>query len=131
MYQSKNFNKFSIFSNGSNWVAIFIIFLLIVIISVMGFIYRNALRLQGIFLDYTRRFLYECPYTYLYIPLYLLFRIGLFSLFIFQHLAFSSVQSKDHNFFDYSNPGFLGFLNLIELIWGIQFLKDSCTFTFI
>jgi len=79
----------------------------------MGLLYRKALALQGIFLDYTRRFLYECPYTYLYILLYLLFRIGLLTLFIFQHLAFSSIHNNNTNFFDYSNPGLLGFLNLV------------------
>jgi len=97
----------------------------------MGFVYSNQLRLQGIFLDYSRRFLHEVSSTLFYIPIFIIFKIGLFALFIFQHCAFSSSHHSNNNFFDFSNPGFLGVLNILELIWGLRFLRDACNYVYI
>jgi len=104
---------FRIFSDGFKYIVVFIIVLLVIIIAVMGLMYRKALYLQGIFLDYTKRFLYDVPGAYCYILLFLLVSLCLISLFIFQHIAFSSRQHQNTNFFDYTNPGLLGFLNII------------------
>jgi hypothetical protein len=38
---------------------------------------------------------------------------GLFCLFIFQHCSFSSKIHSNSNFYDFSNPGILGWLNII------------------
>lgn len=91
----------------------------------MGFFYRNQLRLEATFLEYTRRYLHEVASNYAYILLFLIFTAGLFALFIFQHCAFSSKGHSDRNFFNFFNPGFLGVLNVIELIWGLRFLRDA------
>lgn len=99
---------------------------LMVIIICMACLYQNSLRLQGIFLDYARRFNLDVPFGYLYILIFLVLTVGLFALFIFQHCAFSSKVHSNGNFFDFSNPGFLGVLNILELIWGLQFLRDAC-----
>lgn len=79
-------------------------------------------------LDYARRFLSENPYTFLYIPVYLLFTLGLIALFVFQHCAFSSRGTTSMSFFNWANPGFWGILNILEFIWAFQFLRDSCKF---
>jgi hypothetical protein len=101
-------------------------FVLAIIIAVMGIYYGNEAKLQGFFLAYANRFLVENPYTFLYIPIYIILCIGLVALFIFQHCAFSSKNSTSTNFFDFSNPGFWGVLNILEFIWGLQFLRDAC-----
>jgi len=49
-------------------------------------------------------------------------------LIVFQQLAFSSKSNKNSNYWDFSNPGFLGILNIIEFIWGFQFLRDAFNF---
>ena len=57
--------------------------------------------------------------------------IGLIALIFFQQIAFSLRGTKNNNLFDLSNPGVFGIFNIIELIWGIRFLKDSCIYVFI
>jgi hypothetical protein len=64
----------------------------------------------------------------LYIPLFIILTIGLIALFLFQHAAFSSRHPSSNNFFDFISSGLLCWLNLIELIWGLQFLRDTCSF---
>ena len=56
--------------------------------------------------------------------------IGLIALIFFQQIAFSLRGTKNNNLFDLSNPGVFGIFNIIELIWGIRFLKDSCIYVF-
>jgi hypothetical protein len=103
-----------------------VVFGLAVIVISMAVFYHNALRLQGIFLDYSRRFIVEKVSTFIYIPIFMILTAGLFALFCFQHCAFSSKSHNNNNFYDFSNPGFLGWLNIIEFIWGLQFLRDAC-----
>jgi len=88
--------------------------------------YSAQLRLQGIFLEYARRFLHDWMAVYAYIPLFMLFLAGLIALFMFQHLAFSSKGVSNSDLWDFSNPGVLGVLNIIEFIWAFQFLRDAC-----
>lgn len=108
--------------------ALIVVFGLALIVIFMAVLYRNALRLQGIFLDYARRFLAEKVSTFAYIPIFLALTAGLFALFLFQHAGFSSKVHSSNNFFDFSSAGFLGWLNLIEFIWGLQFLRDACKY---
>jgi hypothetical protein len=51
-------------------------------------------------------------------------------LIIFQQLAFSSKANSDSNYWNFSNPGVLGIFNIIEFIWGFQFLRDACKYVF-
>lgn len=73
------------------------------------------------------RFLFENSYNFLYILLFLVLFCGLIVLFLFQHLGFSNIAHSDSNFFNFVNPGFLGVLNIVEFLWGLQFLRDACT----
>ncbi len=94
-------------------IALIVLFGLAIIISVMGILYRNSLRLQGLFLDYSKTFISINPHVLAYIPLFINSNLALLCLFIFQHAAFSSKHNSNSNFFDFSNPGILGWLNLI------------------
>lgn len=99
---------------------------LALIIIAMGVLYRNSLKLQGIFLDYSRRFLVEKIWVFAYIPIFMILTALAFALFIFQHSAFSAKSHANSNFYDFSNPGFLGWLNIIEFLWILQFFRDAC-----
>lgn len=56
---------------------------------------------------------------------------GLLALIWFQNIAFQSRFSTNNNSWDISNSGVLSVLNIIELIWGLQFLMDACNLIFI
>lgn len=117
------------FNFGSTWKYIIagISFALAIIIFCMFWFYSNELRLQGIFLDYARTFLHDCTGTFAYIPLFLVLMAAFVALIVFQHLAFSSKNNKNNDYWDFTNPGVLGILNILEFIWGFQFLRDACT----
>lgn len=78
-------------------------------------------------LDYGKRFLTERPMSFFYIPFFLLLAIGLVALFIWQHCCFSSVFAGNNNFFNFNNTGIWNILNILQLIWGLRFLRDACT----
>ena len=88
--------------------------------------FRNELKFQGLMLQYGTQFLMEKPINFIYIPIFLLLTAGLFALIMFQHISFSYLISWNNNLFDLSNPGIWGILNIIELLWGLRFLKDAC-----
>ena len=92
----------------------------------MFWFYSNALHIQAIFLEYARYFLHEVRGTFVYIFIYLILLFGLIALITFQHVAFSSKSSNNTNFWDFTNPGLLGVFNILEFIWGFQFLRDAC-----
>jgi len=92
----------------------------------MFWFYSNALRIQGIFLDYARIFLHQVSGTFAYIFIFLIFLTGFIALITFQHVAFSSKSNSNSNFWDFTNPGLLGVFNILEFIWGFQFLRDAC-----
>jgi hypothetical protein len=92
----------------------------------MFWLYRNSLKIQGIFLDYGRQFLHEVKSAWAYLFIFFIFLTGFITLIVFQHLAFSSRSANNNNYWDFSNPGVLGVLNILEFIWGLQFLKDAC-----
>lgn len=73
--------------------------------------------------------------NFLYIPIFILLTIGLIVLCLFQYLVYSSSsdpkpQDDDIYLHIWANP-VLTILNIIEFIWGMQFLKDSCNYLFI
>jgi len=108
-----------------------VIALLIVIFIVILVMYKKALMIQGIFLDYSRKFIEANTHVFLYIPLFIILTIGLVALFLFQHAAFSSKHPSSNNFFNFISSGLLCWLNLIEFVWGLQFLRDTCRYSII
>jgi hypothetical protein len=92
----------------------------------MFWFYSTSLRVQGIFLEYARYFLHEVKGTFVYLLIFLICLAGFIALITFQHVAFSSRSNKNTNFWDFTNPGVLGILNILEFIWGLQFLRDAC-----
>eukprot|EP00919_Chromeraceae_sp_WS-2016_P055313 GHVR01131432.1.p1 GENE.GHVR01131432.1~~GHVR01131432.1.p1 ORF type:complete len:258 (+),score=-12.44 GHVR01131432.1:1127-1900(+) len=79
-------------------------------------------------LSYSVRFLNDNPFVFGYIPVFILFTIGLVALIVWQHCCFISKYSSNSNFWDFSNSGFFGILNILEFIWGLQFLRDAFNF---
>lgn len=73
-------------------------------------------------------YLNEHKELYLYIPLFLIFSVGLVALITWQHACFISKFGTSHNFFNLNNSGIWGILNILELIWGFQFLRDAFNF---
>ena len=106
-------------------MAVTCFFLAIILFSMFWF-YSNALHIQAIFLEYARYFLHEVRGTFVYIFIYLILLFGLIALITFQHVAFSSKSINNTNFWDFTNPGLLGVFNILEFIWGFQFLRDAC-----
>ena len=92
--------------------------------------YRLRNKLVSIFLDWSTRFFKEkCAYFILTF-IFVLLTAGLIILCLFQHLSYVSHNTPIHQPGDvYLQlvPNYVLFvLNLIEFIWGLQFLKDSC-----
>ena len=119
----------SFYSHYPGWkiVIAIICFLLAILCLCMMFFYKTELQLQGIFLEYAKRFLLDWIAVYAYIPLFVLFMAGLVALFMFQHLAYSSKGVANSDFWNFANPGVLGVFNILEFIWAFQFLRDACT----
>ncbi len=103
-------------------------FVLAILLTVMLCMYSSEVKFQGIMLEYSVRFLNENPCTFTYVPLYLLFTAGLFALIFWQQACFSSWWGK---YIGFGTGGVWGVLNVLELIWGLQFLRDSCKFILI
>lgn len=117
------------FFNVYQWAKIVIAvicFLLAIMVLVIMCMYKNERKFQAIFLDYARTFLNENPTVFAYIPIYLIFTLGLVALIVWQHCCFTSKYAISKNFFNFNNVGILEVLNVLEFIWGLQFLKDSC-----
>ena len=104
--------------------------LLAVAVLVMTFIYRRHLKLCGVLIKYATRFLADSFCVYFYLPLFLLATLVLLLLFLWQYVAFSTANPPyrvaDDIYWRASGNTFLQVLNVLELIWGLQFLRDSC-----
>lgn len=103
-------------------------FVLSVVSLVMLFLYSNEVRLHGLFLDYAVRFLDSNPVNLLYLPVFAVLMLGLVALTVWQHCCFSSRFAYSNNFFSFNNSGAWEVLNIIEFIWGAQFLRDAYNF---
>lgn len=90
--------------------------------------WANERKFQGIFLEYAKRFLSEKPDTFLYIPAFMIMAIGLVALTVWQHCCFTSQFASNNNFWDFANTGFWEVMNVLEFIWGLQFLRDGFNF---
>ena len=102
-----------------------------ILFFLMLFMYRRRIKIAGVLLSYASKFLGERPVNFIYIPIFLALTIGLLILCVFQYLAYSShsppePQDNDIYLHNKANP-ILTILNIIEFIWGMQFLKDSCS----
>ena len=118
---------------GSVWNIVIGVLLIITALAVVIFYFchRREISLAGIFMYYANVFLKENFSLFLYIPLFLIWSFGLVVLCVWQYVAFGTMSSPTWTAGDvykrsYQNV-FLQVLNLIEFIWGIQFIRDSCT----
>lgn len=69
------------------------------------------------------------PVVFLYIPLFIILTLGLIALIVWQYVAFgtTSTHLREGDLFRSSSHNIvLQILNAIELIWGLQFLRDAC-----
>lgn len=92
--------------------------------------YRKRNKLISIFLDWSTKYYKERILYIGFIFLFLFFTSGLIALCLFQHLAFltnhTPVAKENDIYLDSTMNVALFILNLLEFIWGLQFLKDSC-----
>lgn len=93
--------------------------------------YSKELKLAQIFMENGNTFLKADPRVFLYIPLFLILTIGLITLIVWQYVAFGTANptylNKGDIFRSSGHSMILQILNAIELIWGLQFLRDACT----
>jgi hypothetical protein len=113
---------------GGLWSIIFGILLIVLalILIVMLCMYSNEIKFQGYMLEYAVKFLNQNPYAFIYIPVFILLHAGLVVLTLWQHSCFSSYYMSSGNFWKLSSSGILDVLNILEYIWGLQFLRDAC-----
>ena len=120
-------------SNISNTVKIILGVILIGLAVLFSFFlcfYRRRNKLIGIFLDWSTRFMRDHIVYFFYPFIFICLTAGLVILCLFQHLAYLSKSQPQQEQGDiylklsYNIPLFV--LNIIEFIWGLQFLKDSC-----
>lgn len=75
-------------------------------------------------------FLKTDPVVFLYIPLFIILTLGLITLIVWQYVAFGTANPthlREGDLFRSSSHNIvLQILNAIELIWGLQFLRDAC-----
>ena len=106
-----------------------------IIFFAMLCIYRRRIKITGVFLDYASQFLALKPINLVFIPIFIILLAGLIILCLFEYLAFSSKAepySKEGDIYlQLTRNPILTILVIIQFIWGIQFLKDSCKFIFI
>ena len=120
------------FFNPDGWNIVFGIFLILVALCFIGYIccYRKELELSAIFMDHATKFLRETPLVFAYIPLFLILTFGLIVLIVWQYVAFGTEHEpvlEQGNLYKTSSHNIaLQVFNAIELIWGLQFLRDAC-----
>lgn len=115
---------------GGVWSIIFGVLLIILalVLIVMLCMYSNEIKFQGYMLEYAAKFLNQNPHTFIYIPVFILLHVGLVALALWQHSCFSSFYMGSGNFWKLTSSGILDILNILEYIWGLQFLRDACNF---
>lgn len=97
--------------------------------------YKKEIELASIFMEHSNSFLRESYLVYLYIPLFLVFTIGFLVLITWQFIAFGTANPPtfqvNNIYYHSAHNILLQVLNVIELIWGMQFLRDACNLLFI
>ena len=95
-------------------------------------LYRKRLQVSAMFLDFSTRFLGRKPINFVFIPIFLALTVGLIVLCLFEYLAVSSsgepVKQEDDIYLHSKGSKVLTALIIIECIWGMQFLKDTCNY---
>lgn len=115
---------------GSLWTIVFgaLLSVLAVILILMLCMYSNEVKFQGYMLEYSVKFLNDNPHTFVYLPIFMLFHVGLAALILWQHCCFTSYFMGSANYWKLTSSGILDIVNIIEYIWGLQFLRDACNF---
>lgn len=94
--------------------------------------YRRDIDLGSILVHHSNNFLKESYLVYFYIPLFLVFTILFLILIIWQFIAFGTANyptfERNTIYYHSGHNIFLQILNVIELLWGLQFLRDACNF---
>lgn len=108
---------------------------LLIIFAVFFFVmlctFRKRIKVAGILLTYSAKFLAAKPINFIFIPIFLALTVGLIVLSMFEYLAFSSNSNPEAHdqdiFLQLKGNSLLTALVIIQFIWGMQFLKDTCT----
>ena len=107
-----------------------ILILFAIFFAVMICLYKRRIKVTGVLLHYSAAFLSSQPVNFIFIPVFLACSVGLIVLCLFQYLAFSSrhnpVVVENEIYLHSKRDVALTVLTLIEFIWGLQFLKDTC-----
>ena len=116
------------------WNIITGILLIIASLCFLAYIgcYRKELELAAIFMKHANTFLKETPIVFAYIPLFILLTIGLVVLCVWQYVAFGTQYepyvANDTDLYKSSKQNVaLQIFNILEFIWGLQFLRDACS----
>lgn len=98
-----------------NWTIPFAVILIIlaIILLVMVCAYSNEIKFQGYMLEYAVKSLNENPHGFLYIPVFIIFHIGLAALIFWQHSCFSSYYFGSGNFWNLASSGLFDILNIL------------------
>lgn len=83
-------------------------------------------------MEHSNNFLKNDVRVFFYIPVFLLLTLGLIVLIVWQYISFGATNKtylqENEIYRSSSHNIILQILNAIELIWGLQFLRDACTF---
>lgn len=83
-------------------------------------------------MEHSNNFLKNDVRVFFYIPVFLLLTLGLIVLIVWQYISFGATSKtylqENEIYRSSSHNIILQILNAIELIWGLQFLRDACTF---
>lgn len=119
------------------WPIIIGVVLILVAIALVIFLfcYKQEIELGAIFLSEANQFLKDRPILFVYIPIFIILSFGLVVLCVWQFIAIGSANTPHWNssqvYKQINYSVILMVLNVIEFIWGIQFVRDSCNSLFI
>jgi hypothetical protein len=119
--------------SGNAWnIVLGILFILLAIVLVVFlFCQRQEIELGAIFLVYSNNFLKDKFVLFFYIPLFVVCSFALVVLCIWQFVAIGSANTPTWTpaqlYRHIQDNVFLLVLNIIEFIWGIQFIRDACS----
>ena len=126
-----SFRPVHLFVNNSLTIFLAVLLILLGIAYVFYMIfYKKQIELGSILIHHSNTFLRESYPIFLYIPLFLIATIAFLILIVWQFIAFGTAYKPTFEasniYYHSTHNWFLQVLNVIELIWGIQFLRDSC-----
>lgn len=111
------------------WFGVSLIILALILLIMMC-LYSRELKFQGYMLEYATTYLNQNPVTFVTIPIFFVLYLGLVMIMFWQWVCFSSDLMKSvvviENRINLSQ--ILIVLTVIEYLWGLHFLRDSCNF---